>query len=209
MELKEDLKKALEELRTNEKRKFNQSVDLIINLQKYDVKKNPLNIFVSIPHKVKEKRICAFLETKNKNVDTITKDEFKSYTGKKELKNLVNHYDFFIAQASVMPSVATTFGRVLGPLGKMPSPQLGVVFEVNDKTITEVKEKINSSIKLRTKDASIKMLIGKESMKDEDIIENVMAVYNASVKALTKEKDNIKNIELKFTMTKPVKINVR
>lgn len=209
MELREDLKKALEELRKNEKRKFDQSVDLIINLQKYDLKKNPLNVFVTIPYKIKEKKICAFLETKNKNVDTITKDEFKSYTGKKELKHLVNHYDFFVAQASVMPSVATTFGRVLGPLGKMPSPQLGVVFNADDKTINEVKEKINNSLRLRTKDASIKTLIGKESMKDEDIIENVMAVYNAAIKALTKEKDNIKNVELKFTMTKPAKINIK
>ncbi len=209
MELKEDLKKALEELRKNEKRKFDQSVDLIINLQKYDLKKNPLNIFVTIPHKVKEKRICAFLENKNKNVDTVTREEFKSYTGKKELKNLVNHYDFFIAQASVMPSVATTFGRVLGPLGKMPSPQLGVIFDASDKNVADIKEKINNSLRLRTKDASIKVLIGKESMKDEDIIENVMVVYNAAVKTLLKEKDNIKNVELKFTMTKPVKISIR
>ena len=69
--------------------------------------------------------------------------------------------------------------------------------------------KINNSIKLKTKEASIKLPIGKQSMKDEEIIENVVAVYNAVLKALPKEKDNVKNIGIKFTMTKPQKIRIR
>ena len=209
MKLEEDLKKALDELRKERKRKFNQSVDLIINLQKYDIKKNLLNLFVKIPYKIKDKKICAFLETKNKNVETVTKDEFKKYSDKKALKKLVNSFDFFISQANLMASVATTFGRVLGPLGKMPSPQLGVIMEVNDKTINELKEKINNSVRVKTKEGSIKLAIGRESMKDGEIIENIATVYNAVTKALSREKDNIKNIEIKFTMTKPIKINIR
>ena len=43
-------------------------------------------------------------------------------------------------------------------------------------------------------------------MKDEEIIENIIAVYNSVLKAVPKDKENIKNIELKFTMTKPQKI---
>ena len=35
MDLKKDLETALIELRKNEERKFNQTVDLIINLQKF------------------------------------------------------------------------------------------------------------------------------------------------------------------------------
>ena len=46
-------------------------------------------------------------------------------------------------------------------------------------------------------------------MKDEEIVENVVAVYNSVLKALLKGKDNVKNIELKFTMTKPQKIKIR
>ncbi len=88
-ELNEQLETALNELRKDKERKFDQSVDLIINLQKFDIKKNPVNIFISVPHKIKEKKICAFLEVKNKNVDTITKSEFKKYSDKKELKKLV------------------------------------------------------------------------------------------------------------------------
>jgi len=209
MELNEQLKQALEELRKNPERKFDQSVDLIINLQKFDVKKSQVNLFVSVPHKIKEKKICAFLEVKNNNVETITKSDFKIYSDKKELKKLAKKYDFFIAQASVMPLVATTFGRVLGPTGKMPSPQLGILMNVDDKAIKELKNKINNSVKIKTKEASIKISIGRQSMKDEELIENIIIVYNAVMKAVPKGKDNIKNIELKFTMTKPQKIRIR
>lgn len=209
MTIEEQLKSALSELRKSEERKFDQTADLIINLQKYDLKKSPVNIFVQLPHKVKEKKIAAFLEVKNPHVETITKNDFKKYSDKKEMKKLVKKFDFFISQASLMPSVATSFGRALGPTGKMPSPQLGVIMNADDKTITELKNKINQSIRIRTKENSIKIPIGKQSMKDEEITENVMMVYNAILKALTKEKENVKNIEIKFTMTKPVKINVR
>ena len=172
MDLEKDLKKALEELRKEKKRKFNQTVDLIINLQKYNIKKNPLNLFIQLPYKVKEKRICAFFEVKNDNVETITKNDFKKYSQKNELKKLVKKFDFFIAQASLMASVATNFGRVLGPIGKMPSPQLGILLNAEKKPIAELKEKINNSVRIRTKDSSIKLAIGKEKMEDKEIIKN-------------------------------------
>jgi len=206
MALKEELSKALTELRKEKKRNFNQTIDLIINLKKYDFKKSPLNLFINLPHNVKDKKICAFLESKNNNVETITQEEFRKYSDKKELKLLVNKFDFFIAQASLMPKVATTFGRFLGPVGKMPSPQLGILMDVNEKTLNELKLKINSNVKIRSKEASIKLAIGKEDMKDEDVIENIMSVYEVVLKSLPRENDNIKNVEIKFTMTKPKKI---
>jgi len=208
-ELNEQLETALNELRKEKERKFEQTLDLIINLQKFDVKKTPVNMFISVPHKIRSKRICAFLEIKNNNVDTITRSEFKKYSDKKEVKKLARKYDFFIAQASLMPLVATTFGRTLGPTGKMPSPQLGILMNVDDKGINELRARIDSSVKIRTKEASIKVPIGKQKMKNEDLIENILTVYNGLLKVLTKEKENIRNIELKFTMTKPQKINVR
>ena len=208
-ELNEQLKQALEELRKSPERKFNQSVDLIINLQKFDVKKNQVNLFVSAPNKVKDKKICGFLEIKNDNIDTIMKSEFKKYSTKVEIKKLVNKYDFFVAQASVMPLVATAFGRALGPAGKMPSPQLGIIINADDKIINELKNKINNSIKIKTKESSIKVSVGRQNMKNEELVENIMAVYNAVLKVLTRGKENIKNIEVKFTMTKPQKIKIR
>ena len=207
--MEKQLNNGLEELRKEPGRKFEQTVDLIINLQKFDLKKNQVNIFVNVPHKIKEKKIAAFLEVNNPNVETITKNDFKKYSDKKEIKKLVGKFDFFIAQASLMPSVATSFGRVLGPCGKMPSPQLGILMNPDDKSIKELKEKINQSVRIRTKESSIKIPIGKEKMKDEDIIENIMVVYNALLKSLPKEKDNVKNVEIKFTMSKPIKVGVK
>jgi ribosomal protein L1 len=46
-------------------------------------------------------------------------------------------------------------------------------------------------------------------MKDNEIVENAIAIYNACEKALTRGKENMKNIEIKFSMTKPIKINLR
>jgi large subunit ribosomal protein L1 len=209
MEFEEQLNQALEELRKEKQRKFDQTVDLIVNLQKIDLKKSNLNLIVTLPHKVKDKKIAGFLEIENKNIDTITPSEFKKYSDKKILKKTVKKYDFFIAQASVMPKVASTFGRVLGPTGKMPSPQLGIIVNANDKTIEELKQKINNSIKIKAKQASIKVPVGKQSMKNKEILENINSIYNALIKEFPRDKENIKNIELKFTMTKPVKIQVR
>ncbi|HJZ18607.1 MAG TPA: hypothetical protein VJ208_00700 [Candidatus Nanoarchaeia archaeon] len=209
MEIEEQLKKALEELRKNKERKFNQTVDLIVNLQKFDVKKSQLNIFVHIPNKIKDKKIAGFLETKHEDMETITRNDFKKYSDKKEMKKLIKKFDFFISQASLMPQVATAFGRFLGPAGKMPSPQLGILANPDDKSVKELKEKINQNVRVRTKEACIKLPIGKQNMKDEEIIGNILAVYNAILKSLPKEKENVKNIEIKFTMSKPVKISIR
>lgn len=208
-EFDDKLKLALENLRKTEKRKFDQTVDLIINLQKYSVKKNPINLFVNVPHKAKDKKIAGFFESKSQFVDTITQEDFKIYNDKKKLKTLVNKYDFFIAQASLMPKVATVFGRVLGPASKMPSPQLGILLNADEKSIEDVKRKINTSVKIRAKESSIKLAVGKESMKDEEIIENINAIYNEILKNLPRDKENIKNIEVKFTMTKPQKIHLK
>jgi len=209
MEFKEQLEKALEELRKEKERKFDQTLDLIINLQKFDIKKSAINLFVSVPHKIKEKKIAAFLEAKNKNVETITEEHFKKYSDKKEIKKLVKKFDFFIGQASLMPKIATIFGRILGPAGKMPSPQLGIIVNNDDKAINELKDRISNMIKIKAKEASIKIPIGKQSMKNEEIIENILIAYKAVVKAMPKEKENIKNVEIKFTMTKPQKIKIR
>lgn len=209
MEIETELAKGLEELRkNNEKRKFIQTAEVIVNLQKFDLKKNGLNLFVTLPHKVKDKKICAFLNVKNKNIETITKEEFKRYSDKAKSKKLAKQFDFFVAEASLMPSVATSFGRALGPSGKMPSPQLGILTSTDEKEIAKIVDKINHSVKIRTKEPCIKIPVGKENMKDSEIIENIMTIYNLLLKNLPRNKENIKSIVIKFTMTKPYKIHL-
>ena len=203
---KESVLKALQELRKQEKRKFTQTAELIINLRNFDVKKQSVNLFVELPYKLKEKKICAFLAKKSSLVDTITKQEFENYKGK-ELKKLTKKHDFFISAASLMPAVATSFGKVLGPTGKMPSPQLGILMTEDDKSTKEILEKVNKITKIKSKEPSLKVSIGKESMKDEEIAENAAVIYNKVLEVLPRKKENLRSILIKFTMSKPVKVN--
>lgn len=201
-----EIKQAIAELRKNEKKKFDQTIDLIINLKGIDPKKDNVSAVVLLPNKFKEKKVCGFLNNKSDLVKTITKLDFPKYKEKKELKNLVKEFDFFIASAPLMPSVATTFGKVLGPTGKMPSPQLGVLMTESDNAIKELLEKISKAIKVRMKEASFKVAVGKENMSDEQIIDNIKAVYKGIVEVLPTKKENVKNVMVKLTMSKPVKV---
>lgn len=211
MSNKENFLKAIETLKKLEaekkdKIKFDQSIDLIINLRDYDIKRNTINTFVLLPHKFKEKKIAAFLEKKSKLVDTITKEEFEDFKDKKKMKKLVNEYDFFMASAKLMPAVAASFGRFLGPASKMPSPQLGVLMVEDENGIKATMEKIGKALKLKTKEPTVKVCIGKQSSKDEDIAENAIVVYNEVFKNLPKNKENLRSVLIKYTMSKPVKV---
>lgn len=204
-----ELKEALQELRKQEKKNFDQSVDLIINLKDIDVKRDNIAAVITIPHKIKDKKVCAFLTKKSEKVPTITSLEFAKYKDKKSLKNLVKEYDFFIAAAKLMPSVATTFGKVLGPTGKMPSPQLGVLMQEEDAAITALLTKIDTAVKIRVKEPSVKLSIGKQGMSDEDIMANIQAIYQGLVAALPVKKDNVKSVLVKLTMGKPLKVEMK
>jgi len=203
------LKEALKKLRTEAKeRKFDQSVDLIINLRGLDVRKENISVVVNVPHKIKDKNVCGFLTKKSSLVSTITEPDFAKYKDKKALKNLVKKYDFFIAIAPLMPKVATTFGKVLGPAGKMPSPQLGLLTQESDEAVKEILDKISKAVKIRAKEASIKLAVGKSSMEDEEIAANADAIYNAIVNVLPNKKENVRSVMVKFTMDKPEKVEM-
>ncbi|HRZ85719.1 MAG TPA: hypothetical protein P5277_02970 [Candidatus Paceibacterota bacterium] len=207
-ELKLSLEKAIEEIRKQEKKKFVQSIDLIINLRKFDVKKTQVNTFIPLLHKIKDKKVCGFIETKTPLINTINKASFPNYKDKKSLKNLVKQYDFFIASAQLMPAVASTFGRVLGPAGKMPSPKLGILVNESEGAIKDLINKVNAVVRVQTKEPSIKLMIGKESMKDEEIKENIESVYHSILNELPNKKENIKSVMIKTTMGKAIKLEM-
>ena len=48
--------------------------------------------------------------------------------------------------------------------------------------------------------------IGAEDMNLGDVAENAMIVYNSVLRALPNEKHNIKDVYIKLTMGKPIKI---
>ena len=55
-----ELKQALEELRKGKKRKFDQTLDLIINLKGINIRKDNISLIIDIPHKFKDKKVCGF-----------------------------------------------------------------------------------------------------------------------------------------------------
>jgi len=165
-------------------------------------------LFVELPHVFRENKICAFLEGNNPDVDrVIGRLELPKINDKKEIKTIARDYDFFISSIKLMPQIATSFGKTLGPLGKMPNPKFnGVLAKEEPSLIKDVVSKLRKMISIKPKETSIKVAVGKEDMKDEDINENVNAVYNSLMVIMTKE--NVKSMLIKFTMSKPVKLKI-
>ena len=201
--------KAIKELRkTDRKRNFDQTIDLIVNLKNFNAKKDSFTAFVQVPNKVKNKKVAGFFEKKSELVDSITKEQFPRFKEKKDLKKLVKDYDFFIANAKLMPAVATNFGRVLGPAGKMPSPQLGIIPVESPEAIKSVLGKINSSVRIRVKEPSVKVGIGKQSLTDDQILKNAVIIYGKIVEGLPKKEEHVKSILIKLCMDKPVRVEL-
>ncbi len=213
---KEQVTQALKKIKeSSAKRNFTQSIDLIINLKDINLKKpeQVVNLYATLHYsKGKKVKICALVgpellpQAKQVCDLAISVDDFTKYQEKKEAKKLATSYDFFIAQATIMPKLATTFGRVFGPKGKMPNPKAGCVVPPN-ANLKPLCEKLQKTIKLQTKnDLIIQTMVGKEDMKEEEVIDNIMTVYDSLVHNLAGGKNNIKNSYLKLTMGKPFKI---
>jgi large subunit ribosomal protein L1 len=200
----ENINKALEILRKEKKRKFVQTVDLIVNLENFDVRKEALNTVVNVIHPNK-KKVAAFLTRNTKIIPTINEPDFVKYKDLKDIKKLAKQYDSFIAVAPMMSKVATKFGRVLGPMGKMPSPQAGIIPKDDDESIKKMVEKMQYVLRVRNKEMSIKLGIAKEDMSDEDIIENAESVLKQLESKLPRGKECIKNVMIKFSMTPSIK----
>ncbi len=214
---KENILKALQELRKNStKKNFNQSIDLVINLKDLDLKKpeNQVDVFTQITHlRSKPVKTCAIIgpelmNSAKENCDTIiTVDDFPEYReNKRKLIKLAKEHDFFIAQATIMPQIAKAFGRILGTRGKMPNPKAGCVVPPK-ANLKPLVEKLKKTVRILAKTQfTIRATPGDEKMEDSQITENIMNVYNALVSELPQEERNIKNILIKFTMSKPVQI---
>ena len=125
----------------------------------------------------------------------------------KELKKLARSYDFFIAQGDIMGQVAATFGRFLGPKGRMPNPKAGCIVPPKGG-IKPIVEKLQNTVRLVVKnnELGVKCAVGTEKMTDDQVAENTMAAYNALMNSLPQHEQNIKNVYLKLTMSKPVVI---
>lgn len=203
-------KEALEELRkSSEKRKFDQTLDLIVNLKNFDPQRESINTFVILPYPAKKKKIGAFLDIikKSDSVSLIlSKDAIEKVTGK-EMKKYSKEYDFFVASAKLMPLIAAKLGKFLGSAGKMPDPKLGsVLMQEQEELLKTAVEKLEKTVKIKAKEKSLKIPLAKESMSDEQILENLDKTFKAISIALPKRELNIRNVTIKFTMSKAIKV---
>jgi large subunit ribosomal protein L1 len=197
----------------SEKRKFNQTVELIVNLREIDMKSPEAKIqeVVELPHSSPEKtnKICVIaqgelaLKAKKAEADhVIERAELESLAGKKkDLRKVANDYDFFIAEAPLMPLVGKTLGPVLGPRGKMPiavPPQVDIV---------SLMAKHRKTIVVRMRSQPIILCrVGVESMKEEELAENIQTVLRVLEGKLKRGTKNIKNLYIKTAMGAPVKV---
>ena len=196
----------------SKKRNFAQSVELVINLQDVDPKKSESKIqeLLELPHPAgKESKICVIatgemaLKAKKAGANlVIERGDLEALMGdKKKQKELAKTYDFFIAEAPLMPLVGKSLGATLGPRGKMPTPVPPTV------NIADQIEKHRKMVLLRMRGQPVlQCRVGNENLADEEIAENIQAVVRRIEGKLKRGIKNIRSIHLKTTMGTPVKV---
>ena len=192
-------------------RKFKQNIDLVINLKnvKLEEAKNRIDEEIILPHgRGKESKIAIFasgelaLKSKGK-VDLIIKpEEIEDLAkDKKKFKKITDEYDFFIAEAPLMPTIGKTLGVVLGPRDKMPKtvpPHINITGNVKN---------LRQTIRIRSKaNKTFHAIAGKEEMKKEQIAENIDTIIKRLESKLERGRMNIRSIHVKTTMGPSVRI---
>jgi len=214
LETKSVLEAVKEAKDKSRKRNFTQSMELVINLRDLDPKKpeGKIQELIELPYPPgKENRICVIasgemaLKAKRAKADLVMeRTELEAIMGNKEKQNeLTESYDFFIAEAPLMPLVGKVLGATLGPKGKMPTPVPPAA------NIEEQIEKHRKIVLLRTRGQPVlQCRVGAENMSDEEIAENVQAVVRKVEAKLKKGIKNIRSVSLKATMGPSIKIRM-
>lgn len=210
---KDAIAKALAEVRAKtEKRKFAQSIELAVKLREIDLKKPDarINEALELPTAAdKEVKIAVIaggdLATRARaaGADLVIGREDLDKLGreKKEARKIAQNYDFFIAEAPLMPQVGKSLGQMLGPRGKMPTPVPPTA------PIDDVIKRHRRNIRLRMKDQPvIQCKVGTEDMPDDVLIQNIQAVISRLEAKLEKGPKNISNVAVKATMGPRVKV---
>jgi len=212
---KKNILDAIKELKTNsKKRNFAQSIELIINLRDIDPKKpeNKIQELIELPYLAgKKSKICVIasgemaLNAKRAGADSvIEKGDLEAMAGdKKKQKELAKKYEFFIAEAPLMPLVGKSLGATLGPRGKMPTPVPPMA------NIADQIEKHRKMLLVRLRGQPVlQCRVGNENMPDEEIAENVQVIIRRIEGKLKRGIKNIRSIHLKTTMGIPVKVGM-
>ena len=183
----ETIKKILPDIKKNCTTKFNESIDLSLQINNKQ-KKSEINLrtLVNMPggtgKKVKVAVICEeskLKSAKDAGADIVGGDEFIEKIKEENL-----NFEKLICTPLMMTKLSK-LGKILGPKGLMPNPKLGTVTDDVKKAVSDTK---SGQVEIRNdKDGNIGVTIGKKSFSDENLIKN----YNAILETLEKEKANI------------------
>jgi large subunit ribosomal protein L1 len=200
---------ALDFLRTNTKAKFDETVDIAVNLG-IDPKKSDQNVraAVVLPNGVgKTVRVLAFAqgekirEAKDAGADFVGGDDMAE-----KITGGWTDFDAVVAAPDMM-KVVGKLGKVLGPRGLMPNPKVGTVTMDIGKAVRELKA---GKVEFRIEKAGIlHAAVGKLSFGTEKLAENIKAFMEAVVKARPQTAKGlfIKRVTLSSTMGQGLRIN--
>ncbi len=206
------LENAIKEAKEkSKKRKFVQSIELVLGISGLDLKKpeNRIRMVINLPHKSKKgKRIAVFAEgsTAEKALEAgadkvIHEKDIDSIAGsKKDIKALASQFDFFLAEPKFMAKVGRVMGSVLGPRGKMPQivpPNVDV-----SALISSLRSSVSVNVR---NNPMVAVSIGTEDMNDKELAENALAVIEA-IKNKLPEKSYIKRVYVKTTMGPVIRV---
>lgn len=196
------VKKALEK---SKKRNFVETVDISINLKDIDlsVPKNRIQDDVVLPHgRGRLIKVCVIggneMVAKAKTVAdrVLTADELGKIADDKKLaKKMAAEFDYFIAEATLMPTIGKRLGIVLAPRGKMPKPiQPGA----DPRPIIETLRK---TVSVRSKDRkTFHAPVGTADMTPEQLAENIDSILKRLTTKLERGQMNIGSVYVKTTM---------
>ncbi len=206
-------KMAKEAKEKSRKRGFTQSIDLIVTLQDIDIKKQDFNIneVVYLTHKFsKQPSVCVFaggdlaLRAKRGGADRVIEAEEldQKASDKRQLRKITRGYSFFLSETTLMSKIGKILGQFLGPKGKMPTPL------PPNAPVENMIERYRSAVRVRSRgQLAVTCKVGEESMSDEDIAENALAVYGAIERKLPSGVNNLDKVMLKLTMAEPVALS--
>lgn len=198
----ETIKKLLEAAKP---RKFKESVEVSVNLRDVDlsVPKNRVEEDIVLPKgRGRPIRVAVFasgeLALRSRNIAdlVIQPQEIEEYASdKRKARALARSYDFFVAEAPLMPVIGKRLGIVLGPRGRMPRP----VPPTADPT--SLINAMRNTVRVRSRDKrTFHAAIGTRDMTPEDLAENLDALMRRVVAKLERGRFNIQSAYVKTTM---------
>jgi len=202
------LKEAVAVLKSFPSRKFDQSVEIHLNLGVDPAQADQIvRGSVVLPHGIgKTQRILVFAKGDLANTATAAGADFVGQEDlAKKIKEGWTEFDVCIATPDMM-GVVGPLGKVLAPRGLMPAPRSGTVTNDVAKVIQEYKA---GKVEFRNdKGANVHAVVGKLSFDADKLVENIQAFidYVNTVKPTTVKGTYIRTISLCATMSPSVRV---